>query len=78
MDKITNILGDRFPSWLPLSVFPSPVELEALLVPADDGLRFYGDQRISPVLPKSYKHYPEEPVSILEMRSLNTSSQYTC
>lgn len=35
------------------------------------------DQWFSPIAPKSYKHSPEEPVSILEMRSLKTTFQDT-
>jgi len=42
-------------------------------VPADDGLWLDKDQRFSPIVPKSYSHDPEEPISILEARSLDTS-----
>ncbi len=44
-------------------------------MPADDGLWLDKDQRFSPIVEKSYKHDPEEPISILEARSLNTSFQ---
>jgi hypothetical protein len=74
-DKITDILRDRFPSWPPRSTLPSPIEPESFLVPADDGLWLDKDQRFSPILPKSYKYDPEEPISILEARSLNISFQ---
>jgi hypothetical protein len=44
-------------------------------VPVDDGLWLDKDQRFPPIVPKSYKHDPEKPMSILEARSPNTSFQ---
>jgi hypothetical protein len=44
-------------------------------VPADDRFRFDENQWFSPIAPESCGHYPQEPVSILEARSLGISFQ---
>ncbi len=42
--------------------FPMPERLEAGPMPANDGLRFYDDQRVSPLRPQAPKRDPEDPV----------------
>jgi hypothetical protein len=73
-DAPQRILSRHFPDQLPnLLVYlrtadrslrlPSPVELEALPVPFDDGLRFDNDQDLPPILPELGENRPEETIS---------------
>ena len=74
-DKLTDIIGNRPPSRPSRSTLPSPIQSESFLVPAYDGFGLNENQRFSPIVPESYKNDPEEPVSILETRSLGIPFQ---
>jgi hypothetical protein len=50
---------------------PSPVELEALPVPFDDGLRFDDDQDFPPILPELRKNHPEESIPPVQLPPVN-------
>src|SRR5262245_49860610 len=60
-DQFTNLLVDLRTA--DRSRLPSPVELEALPVPFDDGLRFDNDQDLPPILPELRENRPEETIS---------------
>src|SRR5215470_15284681 len=51
-DQLTNLLVDLRTADRSLRL-PSPIELEALPVPFDDGLWFDNDQDLPPILPES-------------------------
>src|SRR5262245_1081496 len=50
---------------------PSPIELETLPVPSDDGLRFDDDQDLPPIFPESRENHPEESIPPMQLRSMN-------
>ena len=50
---------------------PSPVELESLPVPFDDGLRFDNDQDLPPILPELRENHPEESIPPTQLRPVN-------
>ena len=50
---------------------PSPVELETLPVPFDDGLRFDDDQDHPPILPESRENHTEEAIPPMELRPVS-------
>src|SRR5215475_3286292 len=60
-DQLTNLLVDLRTSDRSLR-FPSPIELETLPVPFDDGLRFDNDQDLPPIPPESRENHPEESI----------------
>src|SRR5215831_19643134 len=65
-DQLTNLLVDlRTADWR--LGLPSPIELEALPVPFDDGLRFDDDQDLPPILPESRENHPEEPIPPVQL-----------
>src|SRR5262245_49726119 len=53
LDQLTNLLVDLRTADRRLGL-PSPIELEALPVPFDDGLRFDNDQKLPPILPEIF------------------------
>ena len=54
LDQLTNLLVDLRTAERSLGL-PSPIELEALAAPFDDGLRFNNDQDLPPILPEMKK-----------------------
>jgi len=69
-DQLTNLLVALRTAERSLGL-PSPVELEALPVPSDDGLRFNNDQDLPPILPESRENHPEETIPPMELRAVN-------
>jgi hypothetical protein len=69
-DQLTNLLVDLRTADRSLRL-PSPVELEALPVPFDDGLRFDNDQDLLPILPESRENHPEESIPPTQLRPVN-------
>ena len=61
-DQLTNLLVDLRTADRRLGL-PSPIELESLPVPFDDGLRFDDDQDLPPILPELRENHPEESIS---------------
>src|SRR5262245_25218177 len=70
LDQLTNLLVDLRTSDRSLRL-PSPIELEALPVPSDDGLRFDDDQDFPPILPDLGENHPEEAIPPMELRPVN-------
>src|SRR5262245_61990679 len=68
--QLTNLLVDLRTAHWRLRL-PSPVELEALPVPFDDGLRFDDDQDLPPILPELRENHPEESISPTQLRPVN-------
>jgi hypothetical protein len=66
-DQLTNLLVDLRTADRSLGL-PSPIELEALPVPSDDGLRFDNDQDLPPILPESRENHPEESIPPVQLR----------
>ncbi len=62
---------------LPGSRLPSPVELEALFVPANDGFGLHDDEDGSPIRPESRQPHPENSITVPQLRSFGGHSQAT-
>jgi hypothetical protein len=69
-DQLTNLLIDLRTADRRLGL-PSPIELEALPVPSDDGLRFDNDQDLPPLLPELRENHPEESILPTQLRPVN-------
>src|SRR5262247_446711 len=66
-DQLPNLLVDLRTADRSLRL-PSPIELEALPVPFDNGLRFDNDQDLPPILPESGENHTEESISPMQLR----------
>jgi hypothetical protein len=69
-DQLTNLHVDLRTADRNLRL-PSPVELEALSMPFDDGLRFDDDQNLPPILPELRENHPEESIPPTRLRTVN-------
>src|SRR5215510_7413632 len=69
-DQLTILLVDLRTADRSLRL-PSPIELEALPVPFDHGLRFDDDQDLPPILPDLRENHPEESISPMQLRPVN-------
>jgi hypothetical protein len=69
-DQLTNLLVDLRTHDRRLGL-PSPVELESLPLPFDDGLRFDNDQDLPPILPELQENHPEESIPPMQLRPVN-------
>jgi hypothetical protein len=65
-DEFADIFGHRSTSWFAAPGFPGPERTKSLPVPADDGFRPYGRQRLAPARPKAGKDDPEQAVERLQ------------
>src|SRR5262245_2593414 len=69
-DQLTNLLVDLRTADRRLGL-PSPVELESLPMPFDDGLRFDNDQDLPPILAELRENHPEESIPPMQLGPVN-------